>query len=245
MDRSEEINELAAALSKFQGEFRAVAKDAENPYFKSKYADLTAHLEVALPLLSKHGLSLLQMPCGDGQDAAMQTMLMHESGQYISQIDRMKPAKNDAHGIGSADTYLRRYGLSIYGAYADDDDGNKAVEEEDYSKIPAEDILIDFGKYKDMGLTLGEVATRGGHLGKGYIKWGAFNHKNLELRAKFAEVWAKHSDPLDNTYIEEFLQDANDLSEVTALESLLTDEQEENFGEQIAAIKKDLEINNA
>jgi len=239
--KSEEIGELATALAAFQGEFRAVAKSAENPYFKSKYADLTSHLESALPLLSKHGLSLIQMPCGDGIDAAMETMLLHKSGQFISQVDRLKPTKNDAQGFGSADTYLRRYGLSIYGAYADDDDGNEASKPApSLADIPATDILIDFGKYKDMGLTIGEVAARGGYLGKAYLKYGATHHKDLAMREKYAEVWKKHSDPLTAEEVHDALQDITDDKGLNALKSLLTDEQVTEFENEILAIENDI-----
>jgi len=42
MQTSELINELATALSKAQGQIRGAVKDAENPHFRSKYADLAS-----------------------------------------------------------------------------------------------------------------------------------------------------------------------------------------------------------
>ena len=106
--------------------------------------------------------------------------------------------------------------------------------------VPAESILIDFGKYKDMGMTLGEVATNGGLLGLGYIKWGAFNHKDPVMRGKFAEVWSKHSDPLEDDVVADKLQDVDDIAELKAIKTLLTDEQKESFADQLSAIEADL-----
>jgi len=129
MQRSESIKEIATALAKFQAEVKNPANSADNPYFKSKYAPLSEILNVTRPLLSKHGLSVLQMPSGDSQETSITTLLMHESGEWIeSDPLTMKSAKNDAQGAGSVITYARRYSLSaILGISSeDDDDGNGA-----------------------------------------------------------------------------------------------------------------------
>ena len=42
MKSSEQINELAAALSKAQSDMGGAVKDSANPFFKSNYADLTS-----------------------------------------------------------------------------------------------------------------------------------------------------------------------------------------------------------
>jgi hypothetical protein len=57
------------------------------------------------------------------------TRLIHSSGQWIEFGPLTVPmSKQDAHGVGSATTYARRYGLSAaLGIVADDDDGNAAV----------------------------------------------------------------------------------------------------------------------
>ena len=55
-------------------------------------------------------------------------MILHKSGEYMSETLSMPVGKNDAHGIGSAITYARRYGMSaLLNLAADDDDGNAAV----------------------------------------------------------------------------------------------------------------------
>jgi ERF superfamily len=125
---SDEIDELATALSKAQGEIFDAGKGSENPYFKSKYADLAAVRSVIRVPLAKHGLSIVQNPATVQGGVEVQTFLLHSSGQYMSSKLFMPVAKNDAHGIGSAITYARRYSLmSILCLATEDDDGNAAV----------------------------------------------------------------------------------------------------------------------
>lgn len=124
-----EIDQLAAALSAAQAEFTAIPKDSTNPFFKSSYAGLPKVVEVASPILTKHGLALSQFPGMDeeGHDT-LTTWLLHKSGQFICESMRLHLAKNDAQGQGSAMTYARRYSyMAALGLVADeDDDGNKA-----------------------------------------------------------------------------------------------------------------------
>ena len=131
MSHSEVINELAAALSKAQGEMQAAIKDKVNPFFKSSYADLGSVWDAARPVLSKHGLCVMQTTelVADGSRIVMVTTLAHTSGQWMKSFLPLNPAKNDSQGIGAAITYLRRYSLSaIVGVVCDDDDdGETAV----------------------------------------------------------------------------------------------------------------------
>ena len=129
MKRSENIANLAAALAKFQAEVIDPTKDEKNPFFKSKYVPLDGLIAAVRPVLTKHGLSYLQFPSGDGQNVTVTTVLLHESGEYIeSDPFTLRAAKVDAQGAGSAVTYARRYSLSaILGvAWQEDDDGNAA-----------------------------------------------------------------------------------------------------------------------
>ncbi len=131
MSQSETINELAAALSKAQGEMQAAIKDKINPFFKSSYADLGSVWDAARPVLSKYGLCVMQTTemTADGARIVMVTTLAHVSGQWAKSYLPLNPAKNDSQGIGAALTYLRRYSLSaIVGVVCDeDDDGETAV----------------------------------------------------------------------------------------------------------------------
>ena len=126
--QSTDIAELAKALSSAQGEFGTVPKTADNPFFKSKYADLPAVVQEATPILTKHGLSVTQM-LGYEMDAdTLTTRLMHSSGQWIESTMRLHMTKQDAQGHGSAVTYARRYSyMAMLGLVSDvDDDGNAA-----------------------------------------------------------------------------------------------------------------------
>ena len=131
MSQSEIINELAAALSKAQGEMQAAIKDKVNPFFKSSYADLGSVWDAARPVLSKYGLCIMQtteLAASSGQ-VIMVTTLAHTSGQWMKSYLPLNPSKNDSQGMGAAITYLRRYSLSaIVGVVCDeDDDGETAV----------------------------------------------------------------------------------------------------------------------
>ena len=130
MNKSESIKEIAAAMAKFQADVKNPTNSASNPFFKSKYAPLNEILNDVRPLLAKYGLSVLQMPSGDDSEVHITTLLMHQSGEWIESCPlKMKPAKNDPQGIGSAITYGRRYALAaILGISSeDDDDGNVAT----------------------------------------------------------------------------------------------------------------------
>jgi hypothetical protein len=127
--QSESIGELAAALSKAQGEFTAVPKGDVNPFFKSKYAGLPDVVLNAAPILSKNGLAISQFITQNelGEDC-LKTYLLHSSGQFIEHSMKLYLGKLDSQGMGSATTYARRYSyMSVLGLVADvDDDGNKA-----------------------------------------------------------------------------------------------------------------------
>jgi hypothetical protein len=126
--QSDNIAELAVALAKAQTEIGSVHKDAANPYFKSSYATLANVWESVRPVLSKNGLSVVQMPGSDERGYYVQTQLMHGSGQWIRSTTYMKPAKEDPQGIGSLISYARRYALqAMVMACPDDDDGEAAM----------------------------------------------------------------------------------------------------------------------
>ena len=129
MQMSDTISALAEALSKAQGAIDDATKAGINPHFKSKYADLASVRAVIRGPLSANGLSIVQLPRAQNGVVEVDTMLLHKTGEYISETLRMPVAQANAHGIGSAITYARRYGLmSILCIAADDDDGVAAVQ---------------------------------------------------------------------------------------------------------------------
>lgn len=127
MEQSQSITELAKALCLFQGQMGNVVFDSNNPFFKSKYASLSAIVNTAKPIVCKYGLSVSQLVGGTG---SVTTILMHNSGEWIKDTLTLTPVKNDPQGCGSAITYARRYAYaSILGIVSDeDDDGNHATD---------------------------------------------------------------------------------------------------------------------
>lgn len=121
---SENINELAMALSKCQGEMSPAIKDSINPHFKNKFATLYSIWEACREPLSKNGLSVVQTMDFIAEKLCLTTKLMHSSGQWLSSTVPVISAKNDAQGIGSALSYFKRYSLSaLLGiCTADEDD---------------------------------------------------------------------------------------------------------------------------
>ncbi|CAI8880366.1 Recombinase [Bacillus sp. IT-79MI2] len=130
MNRSETIAELAKSLVKFNLEVNKIEKDADNPFFKNNYATLDTIIDEIRPILSKHGLSIMQIPSGDGQNVTLKTLLLHESGEWLESDElTMKPVKNDPQAVGSCITYARRYSLAAFLSLntGEDDDGNGAT----------------------------------------------------------------------------------------------------------------------
>ncbi len=129
MEQSQDITELASAMASFQAEMSPVGKSANNPFFKSKYADLASVMKEAMPLTSKNGLAIVQFP-GVAPDSTevLYTQITHKSGQWMRSCMKLHLTKNDAQGQGSALTYAKRYAaMAALGIVADeDDDGNAA-----------------------------------------------------------------------------------------------------------------------
>lgn len=127
MTHSEQINEIAAALSKAQAVIAGAVKDKTNPHFKSDYADLSSVWDACRKPLTDNGLSVAQTAATEEGRVGVTTILMHSSGQWISDTLVMKPTKDDPQGVGSCITYARRYALAaMVGVAPEDDDGNAA-----------------------------------------------------------------------------------------------------------------------
>jgi hypothetical protein len=121
-------DKLFEALAKMQGALDNATKSSDNPYFKSKYADLAQCRQTAKKPMADNGLSISQHCTFDGQFVQCVTILGHSSGQMMISTLMIPVAKKDAQGIGSSITYARRYALSsIIGLTQKDDDGEGAV----------------------------------------------------------------------------------------------------------------------
>lgn len=121
---------IAKALIQIQRELKPLLKSAENDAYSSSYVPLDEVMAKALQLLSDRKIALLQPMVTDSNGhAALETILVHDSGKSFSRTTKLAMNKVDPQSHGSAVTYTRRYALmTIIGLTAknDDDDGNKA-----------------------------------------------------------------------------------------------------------------------
>lgn len=151
MRMSDSITELAGALAKAQGQIEDATKDATNPHFKMKYADLASVRRAVRKPLAENDLAVTQflrteVGGPDGRDqrlwVELDTMVLHKSGEWMMECLRMPVLKSDPQGIGSAATYARRYGLMAMLGVApdDDDDGNAASEGQSTASRIAADL---------------------------------------------------------------------------------------------------------
>lgn len=139
MNSSPTITKIAAALVLAQREMGNAVKGSDNPFFKKKYADLNSVREAALPSLNKHGVTVLQPTVVIDGINYVETILMHESGEYISGVTQIITDKpNDAQRHGSGLSYARRYGFqSIVNIGAEDDDAN-SISGKEVTETPAQ-----------------------------------------------------------------------------------------------------------
>ena len=125
MNKSDSIAELASSLSAAQGEMENAGKNSINPHFKSKYADLAEVINTVRPVLSKHGLSVMQFPSYSDGIVHVETVIAHKSGEWMSEKCSAPAQKQDPQGVGSAISYLRRYSLAaVCNLAQEDDDAN-------------------------------------------------------------------------------------------------------------------------
>jgi hypothetical protein len=122
MDKESEDN---AALVAAIGELSNAPKNADNPYFKSKYATLDSIIDLTRPVLKKHGLAISQCPVFENGCAGVITKILHKNG-WSTESRLLLPLKDQSpQAVGGAITYARRYSFSVVGiASEEDDDGN-------------------------------------------------------------------------------------------------------------------------
>ena len=123
------IKNLAKALVKATAQIEGATKDSTNPHFRNKYADLASVTDAIKKPLNDHGLTYSQIIHRLEGGVGVETLIIHESGETMSNGIAFVPApKNDPHGYGSALTYARRYSLSAcFGVIQEDDDANGAT----------------------------------------------------------------------------------------------------------------------
>ncbi len=139
------MENIAKALVKAQSEFGKALKSADNPYFKSKYADLQAVVDAVMEPLNKHGIAVIQRTEPSQSGVIVETVFVHESGEQLSAGQLYLPApQQDPQKYGGALTYARRYALmAACGIAPEDDDGNaaaQAIKEEQTKPVTAEQV---------------------------------------------------------------------------------------------------------
>jgi hypothetical protein len=148
MTSSETIGAIAPALIKAQSQMQGIIKEGKNPAFRSKYVTLDSILDTLRPILTSNGLMLTQgsTPPWGVESITVESRIIHTSGEWISTTVTIPVTKPDAHGLGSALTYGRRYSVSALLAISadEDDDANGAVQPQDgYRRGPQGNIVID------------------------------------------------------------------------------------------------------
>jgi len=128
------MSEISESFLAFQKELKPLVKDSENPFFHSKYLELSDILTATIPLLNKHGLSLMQKFRIEGDKNILVTVVFCvNGGLFTSEI--ILPFNADPQKQGSLISYYKRYAIqSMLGIAAVDDDGNLASDKPVYDK---------------------------------------------------------------------------------------------------------------
>jgi len=141
MKTSQEITKIMPDFLKAQMAMEPPTKDAVNPFFHSKYADLNSVMDACKGELNKNDIAVLQPLMG----MTVETILIHVSGEWLSsETPIVCKVQNDPQALGSAITYARRYGLqSMVGLSAEDDDAEKATSRTEAEKPSIENLSQD------------------------------------------------------------------------------------------------------
>lgn len=111
-------------IADLQNDITKIVKNTDNPYFKSKYSDLSAIFDEVKPKIKEHGFVLIQRVLGN---ILKSELIFIKTGQSIESEMELLTAKPDMQQLGSAITYARRYSLlSLLNIETEDDDGNRA-----------------------------------------------------------------------------------------------------------------------
>ena len=206
---SESIKNLAEAQVKVQKEIKDIGKDSEG--YGYKYTSYDTLVKYLRPLLTKYGLSFVQMPVGNDGEIGVQTIYMHTSGEWITSVVKSpivdSKQMNIYQSVGAAITYFRRYSLSAFVGIASDEDNDVAtikVEETPVPKpTPAKkptkkvntnpvsqtDEVILRGMLKELG-----DATISGQVKEG-LETGSINANNIEAYKKRIEEKIEEKSP--------------------------------------------------
>lgn len=160
LTHSESIKEIAAALAKAQGVIEGAIKDSANPFFKSKYADLSSVWAAVRGPLSSNGIAVIQSPHVDGARVSVDTLLLHGSGEWVAGTMTATAKDDGPQAVGSTVTYLRRYALQSFAGVAPEDDDANAGEATD-KKPQSKPVAMPPRHYSDWLADLEAKADEG------------------------------------------------------------------------------------
>ena len=195
---------LAAALVKAQAQMQHAELDGSNPHFKSKYATLSAVIDAVKGPLTDNGISYLLMPTPQPNGIEITVRFIHESGETMDCGTVFVPAdKNNAHGLGSALTYARRYALATACGIAseEDDDANMAAKNQParrsrgVAQTVVEEMDLDWNMVEDYRSGITAAIHNGDESGLGELLDELGKDNDLKVG-----VWTK-LDSKDRSYI--------------------------------------------
>lgn len=224
---SPQIDKLAVDLAKATEKFKVVSKDTENPFYNSKYADLSQLIDATRVALLTYGLVVIQSPSVQEEKATVTTLLLHNSGQWIKSVISL-PGKGkgkdgspkfDAQTIGSAITYARRYAYqSILNISAEvDDDGNAAsseVQSKTYQKQKSKPEFSSFSAAasspdeSDLPPFAGSSGVPKANLGGDFPtkeeRTGYVNRLRYYMKTTLPKAGVQNADEVLQTYVKKF-----------------------------------------
>lgn len=206
MESSASIKELAEALAKAQAVLANASRDKDNTYYKNKYADLESVVGVIRPAIKEFGLSYVQS-CHDWDvGVKVETIILHNSGEWLScGILSIPAVKADAAGFMSALTYARRGSLSTaFGVATEDDDGQGTIKKgKESGKSEARSEWDKLDEETQKGMTHEAMAVTV-MLNAGDIQ-GAFDHiATLEYDDSFRTAFESRLDSQQRAMIKNY-----------------------------------------
>ena len=155
-----DTGELYKALAKAQVKFEICTKDADNPFYKSKYALYEDLLRASRAALADQGLCAISKILHIEGDVYSVLELHHGASQQFTRCwQKLEPTKRDMQGFSGAHSYWRRVMyrdlIGIICSDEDDDDGNYAanVVFSNNKSVITDDMLAELQELVDEQLT--------------------------------------------------------------------------------------------
>lgn len=162
MNKSDSIGQIAKSLSLFQGEIEDLTKDKKG--YGYKYADLAQCLKIIRPLLKKNGLSITQIPGFNDERVSLETVIMHESGEWIGGTVEIPVTVGKgmipAQAYGSTISYARRYALVSHLGIATEDDDLSSIAKTVNSDSSHQTVLSNQVPHRTLGDLLERVKNK-------------------------------------------------------------------------------------